>query len=296
MGSIEQEQTLIKLPVIDFAKWDSASAPEQRLAVAKELADACHNVGFVFIINHGVSPEILNEAFGWSKRLFDLKTEEKMLAPHPDGPTVHRGYSWPGLEKVSQVISEDLEVGEKLRAVTDCKVNVPGLYNLGNSDNDVSQESYEIGSEENDEQPNVWLPEAVLPGFRKFTTDFYWECSKVSQGILTAIGTGMGLKDPEFLLKFHSGHNNQLRLLHYPPIPAAQLENESSARMPAHSDWGSITMLFQDDCGGLEVEDQHVPGEFIKATPLKNAIVMNVGDLLMRWSNGKIHGSLNFSF
>jgi isopenicillin N synthase-like dioxygenase len=117
-------------------------------------------------------------------------------------------------------------------------------------------------------------------------TDFYWECSKVSREILTAIGTGMGLKDPEFMLKFHSGHNNQLRLLHYPPIPAAHLENESSARMPAHSDWGSITMLFQDDCGGLEVENQHVPGEFIKATPLKNAIVMNIGDLLMRWSNG----------
>jgi hypothetical protein len=134
MGSIEKEQTLVKLPVIDFAKWDSASTPEQRLAVAKELADACHNVGFVFIINHGVSPELLDEAFGWSKRLFDLKTEEKMLAPHPDGPTVHRGYSWPGLEKVSQVISEDLEVGEKLRAVTDCKVNVPGLNDVGYSD------------------------------------------------------------------------------------------------------------------------------------------------------------------
>jgi isopenicillin N synthase-like dioxygenase len=155
--------------------------------------------------------------------------------------------------------------------------------------NDVLQESYEIGSEENGEQPNVWLPEAVFPGFRKFMVDFYWECSKASREILTAIGTGIGLKDPKFLLKFHSGHNNQLRLLHYPPIPAAQLENESRARMPAHSDWGSITMLFQDDCGGLEVENQHNPGEFIKATPLKNAIVMNVGDLLMRWSNGKIH-------
>ena len=117
-------------------------------------------------------------------------------------------------------------------------------------------------------------------------TDFYWECNKASQEILKAIGTGMGLKDPEFLLKFHSGHNNQLRLLHYPPIPAAQLENESSARMPAHSDWGSITMLFQDDCGGLEVENQHVAGEFVKVTPMKNAIVMNIGDLLMRWSNG----------
>jgi hypothetical protein len=45
-----------------------------------------------------------------------------MKAPHPDGPTVHRGYSWPGLEKVSQVISSDLEVGESLRSVRDCKV------------------------------------------------------------------------------------------------------------------------------------------------------------------------------
>jgi isopenicillin N synthase-like dioxygenase len=118
-------------------------------------------------------------------------------------------------------------------------------------------------------------------------TDFYWECSKTSREILKAIGTGLGLKDPEYMLKFHAGHNNQLRLLHYPPIPAAELENETSARMPAHSDWGSITMLFQDDCGGLEVESQHVPGEFIKVTPMKNAIVMNIGDMLMRWSNGK---------
>ena len=150
------------------------------------------------------------------------------------------------------------------------------------------KESYEIGSEENSEQPNVWLPEEVLPGFRKFMTDFYWACSKASWEILKAIGTGLGLRDPELFLKFHSGHNNQLRLLHYPPIPASNLENQSMARMPAHSDWGSITMLFQDDCGGLEVENQHVPGKFIPAHPLQNAIIMNVGDLLMRWSNGKV--------
>jgi isopenicillin N synthase-like dioxygenase len=64
---------------------------EHRLAVAKELADACHNAGFVFIINHGVRQKLLKEAFGWSKRLFDLKTEGKMLASRPDGLTVHRG-------------------------------------------------------------------------------------------------------------------------------------------------------------------------------------------------------------
>jgi hypothetical protein len=59
---------------------------------------------------------------GGQSELFNLKLEEKMLAPHPDGHTVHRGYSWPGLEKVSQVISTDFEIGKKLRAVTDCKV------------------------------------------------------------------------------------------------------------------------------------------------------------------------------
>ena len=150
----------------------------------------------------------------------------------------------------------------------------------------LGQESYEIGSDDNDEQPNIWLPEEIFPGYRKFMTNFYWECSKTSREILKAIGLGLGLKDPEWLLKFHSGHNNQLRLLHYPPIPAKELEDQISARMPAHSDWGSITMLFQDDCGGLEVENPHKPGEFIKALPLKNAIVMNIGDLLMRWSNG----------
>jgi len=116
---------------------------------------------------------------------------------------------------------------------------------------------------------------------------FYWECSKASHDILTAMGTGLKLSEPEFFLKFHSGHNNQLRLLHYPPIPASDLLNGTSARMPAHSDWGSITMLFQDDCGGLEVEKPDVPGEFLRATPYKNAIIMNIGDLLMRWSNGR---------
>lgn len=62
-----------------------------------------------------------------SKQLFDLSHEEKMQAEHPPGPTVHRGYSYPGLEKVYQVITEDVEVGEKLREVRDCKVS-SGLF------------------------------------------------------------------------------------------------------------------------------------------------------------------------
>lgn len=71
--------------------------------------------------------------------------------------------------------------------------------------------------------------------------------------ILRAMALGIGLPDEDFFLQFHSGHNNQLRLLHYPPISAAEIEKNSLTRLDAHTDWPSITMVFQDDCGGLQV-------------------------------------------
>lgn len=116
--------------------------------------------------------------------------------------------------------------------------------------------------------------------------NFYWECFGLGGDILRALAIGLGLENEAHLLEKHSGHNNQLRLLNYPPVPAEALETEKAARCPAHTDWSSITLLFQDDCGGLEVEDVNNPGKFVPATPIKNAVIMNVGDLMQRWSNG----------
>lgn len=111
----------LDLPVIDFGKRSASYKQEEHYSIGKKLARACHNVGFVYIINHGVSSDLLEEAFDWSKKLFNLKQDEKIQGPHPPGSTVHRGYSYLGLEKVSQVISHDKDVGEKLREVKDCK-------------------------------------------------------------------------------------------------------------------------------------------------------------------------------
>ena len=135
-------------------------------------------------------------------------------------------------------------------------------------------------------------------------TEFYWECHKTAMSIMSAMALGVGLDDENYFIPTHSGHNNQLRLLHYPPVPAANIERQTSTRMGAHSDWGSITMVFQDDCGGLQVsnyfwriaslqadrfqiENPNKSGEFIDVPPLKDAVVMNIGDLMMRWSNGR---------
>ncbi|XDG04426.1 hypothetical protein ABKA04_004041 [Annulohypoxylon sp. FPYF3050] len=264
------------IPVVDFAVWSEGSIDDKK-RIARELTDACRRVGFVYVVNHGVPSDLLEEAFGWSKRLFDLPQEKKMLAPHPPGPNVHRGYSWPGLEKVTQDIIKD---GDEAREAENRKIS------------DV-KESYEIGSEESRLQPNVWLPEDVLPGFREFMVPFYWKCFEAGKELLRALAIGIGLEDEDFFLRFHSGENNQLRLLHYPPVEAEKLSSNEVARMPAHSDWGTITMLFQDDCGGLQVEHPNEPDHFVDATPMKNALVMNVGDLLMRWSNDFLKSTLH---
>ncbi|KAL8917798.1 MAG: hypothetical protein Q9172_005687 [Xanthocarpia lactea] len=256
------------VPIVDFAKWHVGSSPEEKQKIAGQLVSACQRVGFVFVINHLLPPDKLGEAFAWSKKMFDLEQKQKMLAPHPPGHVVHRGYSWPGLEKVSNSMGDEDDPGliGKLRQVADIK------------------ESYEIGSDNYPEQPNVWLPDNVLPGFRQFMTAFYWDSWENAKMILQAMAIGIGL-DEDYFLRYHSGHENQLRLLHYPPVPAANIEDHSMTRMSAHSDWGSITMLYQDDCGGLEIENPQKKGEFIAAEPLQDAIVLNVGDLLQRWSN-----------
>ncbi|KAK6074857.1 hypothetical protein SCUP515_06219 [Seiridium cupressi] len=270
------------IPAIDLSAFTTGTL-DSRARVAQDLTSACRHVGFVYVVNHGVPVPLLEEAFAWSKKLFDLRQDEKMLAPHPPGPNVHRGYSWPGLEKVSQYIHTEGDgdddkaekMGRELRKVEDYK------------------ESYEVGSETFARQPNVWLPEDVLPGFRVFMVNFYWQCFEPAKQLLRALAIGIGLDDEEYFLKSHSGENNQLRLLHYPPIDTEKLTSNAFARMPAHSDWGSITMLFQDECGGLQVEDPNEPGRFVDAKPMKNALVMNVGDLLMRWSNDYLKSTLH---
>lgn len=118
-------ETTFPIPIVDFAQWDPKGKGQQKQLIADQLVEACRNFGFCYIINHDVSPKYLAQAFGWSKKLFDLKQEEKLLAPHPSGFAVHRGYSWPGLEKVSNAMGdeEDAEdLTKKLRQVSDIKV------------------------------------------------------------------------------------------------------------------------------------------------------------------------------
>ncbi|EPS44599.1 hypothetical protein H072_1371 [Dactylellina haptotyla CBS 200.50] len=265
-----------QVPVVDFSIFTNGD-PSTRQAVANSIVEAFRTYGFVYLINHPVSEASISQAFRMSKMFFDLPLSAKTQAPHPPGFAVHRGYSHPGLEKVT-----DLTLGLDSVAAKSLAREVPDL-----------KESYEIGSDNYLEQPNVWPPPNMYPGFRGFMTSFYWILAEFSKEILKALALGIGLEDENYLQKFYTGEHNQLRLLHYPEVEAKVLEEKKAVRVGAHCDWSAFTLLFQDDCGGLEIESPTEPGRFISVDPIENACLVNIGDLMARWSNDFLKSTMH---
>lgn len=122
---MSSENSISSIPVVDFSAWSNDTQDtEGRVRAAQELVDACEKVGFVYLINHSISENVLDGAFDSAKHFFSLPEEEKMKVPHPEGWMVHRGYSWPGLEKISHVnVGEDEDKLKELRQVPDVKVS-----------------------------------------------------------------------------------------------------------------------------------------------------------------------------
>lgn len=154
------------------------------------------------------------------------------------------------------------------------------------------KESFELGREDDEHTPNIWIPQDALAGFREFMVSYYATCYDTALDILRAIELGMDLA-PGFFREYHLKKDNQLRLLHYPPVEAELLRDGKLERIAAHSDFGTMTLLFQDQVGGLEVEDVHEKGKFNPAPYIPGTIVVNIGDFLMRWSNDTLKSTLH---
>lgn len=135
---------------------------------------------------------------------------------------------------------------------------------------------------------------------------FFKDCRRLVHEVLKALATALELEEAR-LSDTHERSLFQLRLLHYPPVLASLLRAEERSRISAHSDFGTITLvrlhsfaifvfgirtnttsqLFQDATGGLEVEDRQSPGTFTPVTPIPGTVLVNIGDLMERWSNGR---------
>jgi len=258
------------IPVIDFAPFRSGSEAAKE-GVAHEVVNAFKSVGFMYIKNHGVDDTTISKVFTESDHFFALRDDVKGPLAWTD-PRANRGFTKIGRERVTT--SNDREEVAALReAAPDCK------------------ESFEIGLETDPEFRNHWPPEDHVPDFRSTMIRFFDTCHNLHVDIMRAIALGLGLGvsyfDPLVNESWHT-----LRLLNYPSVRRQTLELDGQARANAHSDYGSITLLFQDDIGGLEVQNPHTQ-EYVPATPIPGTIVVNVADLLARWSNDILRSTIH---
>jgi isopenicillin N synthase-like dioxygenase len=247
------------IPVVDFAPFLQGTGME---SVSSQMVHAFKNVGFVYIKNHGIPQNVVDFQFAQSKAFFDLPQEEKDKLAWVS-PEANRGYVQQGRERVS--LFEEKDQVEALReAAPDVK------------------ESFEIGKEPSPLYQNNWP--ASMPQFARHQMDFFERCHQLHLSVLNSIGLGLGLPH-HFFQRYCDAKDHNLRLLHYPEVKKSQNLN----RAGAHTDYGSITLLFQDDKGGLQVQDS--TGEYVPAPPIPGTIVINAGDLLARWSNDIIRST-----
>ena len=246
------------------------------MPTAQAILSALRTFGFFYLTEAPITPDQVARVFSFSARFFELPIARKDAIAWTTAVS-NRGYSHLSREKASLGLTKEEVEADRQGEGEDLK------------------ESLEIGREGVEGLPNLWPEERQeegLLGFRDTMLDFFERCRQLHEVVMRGIALGMGFP-ADFFDSFVADGDNTLRLLHYPPVSASSLQSGKYTRAGAHTDFGSLTLLFQDDRGGLQVEKPGKPGFFIDVQPIEGAIVVNSGDLLARWSNDLIRSTLH---
>ncbi|KAK4934986.1 hypothetical protein LTR10_023874 [Elasticomyces elasticus] len=223
--------------------------------LSQRLVTTMNTEGFVVLRNTGLDESMIMQAFFWGEALFKLDDITKKYFQHGPSPLPHRGYSAIGQERSG-----------------------------GNAFN--HKESYDLGPKHDDLYPNLWPPETTLQGFRSFMEEFFDKLYSVQVSLLGVLEDGIKVPRGTFC-SMHSKAQNELRLLHYPDVKTGILRDPRKAvRFGDHTDFGTITILFQDPAGGLEFQSTTSAWQEVLSGPT-DAVVM-FGDTFQRWTNGKL--------
>jgi isopenicillin N synthase-like dioxygenase len=243
------------LPIIDLGS--SGEGYDASLTrIAEEVGAACREIGFFYVVNHGVAPELIAKAFARSRDFFALPVAEKRkLAIETIGG--NRGYSGLLHEALDPARGPDMKEA----------------FNIGL---ELAADDPELLAGKPFRSLNAW-PGA--PGFRETLLSYHEACARLGAQLHRAFATDLGLGSDFFDDKFDRPMAT-LRLLHY---PAPSLGSEPRTGAGAHTDYGNLTLLATDDVGGLEVRTR--AGEWIEAPVVPGAFIVNIGDCLMRWTN-----------
>lgn len=240
------------IPVVDLSKFTQGTA-EERQQFVNELGKAFHEVGFVGVINHGISKTLIDEFYSEAKKFFALPVDVKRKYEIP-ALAGQRGYTSFGKEHAKQSKVADLKE----------------FFQIGQEVAD--------GDDDEDLYPdNVHIDEAPL--FTATGIQLYRAFEKSGGALLRAIGIHLGIGEHYFDEKIERG-NSILRAIHYPPITQ---EPASAIRAEQHEDINLITLLVGASAGGLQLLTME--NEWKDIVPEEDEIVINVGDMLQRLTN-----------
>ncbi|MGB3412226.1 MAG: 2-oxoglutarate and iron-dependent oxygenase domain-containing protein [Microthrixaceae bacterium] len=238
-----------EIPVISLAEWDGPSA--QPAAFAERLGQVCHEVGFFQIVDHGIDQDFLRDYFDVLRAFFALPEETK--------------------SKIDKCNSRWFRGWERVGAeLTDARVDHREQVDVWS---DLAPDSSGSGSAYlRLKGPNQWPEESELPGFRQLVERFQAEMEALADELMAAMSVALGL-DPGFLLdRFGTDRMSLVKLIHYPPTPPDE------AGVNAHHDTGFLTLLWQHQVGGLQVQNQQ--GDWIDVPVNEKAVIVNLGEML----------------
>ena len=251
------------LPIIDLS---TVSSSEDRKAIGKQLVASVETIGFFYVVGHGVNPTLMKNAFDSSRDFFSLTEDQKQTIAVNQA---QRGWMRKGLTRLEGSASADIkEVFFWGREVSE-------------NDPDVLQKLPLVS-------PNQW-PERFLPNFKANILEYYQAVMVLGSSLLECIAFGLD-QSPEVFREKYTKPLGRGQLVYYPPISTNELACNSYSAAP-HTDFGVLTILLQDSLGGLQARHQN--GEWIDVPPIEGSFICNIGDLLERWTNGKLKSTVH---
>lgn len=235
------------IPLIDFAGFAGGSEAHRR-AIADRVNRAAIDVGFMYAKNLGIDPDVRAEAFASSKAFFRLPDAEKLDCAYASADANH-GFQGVGVERLSAGQPPDLKEIFTMRDVPKT-ASAPDVYR--------------------------W----PSPAFSATALRMFDECLGAAKRVMEAFAITLDVPQ-DFFAKYHTGGCATLRYLHYPMVEGEVEVDQLGAG--AHTDYGTLTLLFQEDVGGLQVLDAQ--DNWRDAPPIPETVVVNTGDLMARWTN-----------
>lgn len=259
------------LPVIDLSGF-SGGSPERRRAVGHEIDQACCDVGFFSVVGHDVPDDVVDDAHLQALEFFDLPLRDRLTAVKPDGGPY--GYSPFEAEALNRSIGGATPPDLK------------ETFDVGPVDPPRPLAEMTDVDERDVFAPTPWL--TARPRFRTAMEAYHRAMGQLATTLMDAFAVALGLGDGAFT-HLVDQHGSALRCAMYPAMRVPPVDG--TFRAGAHTDYGTLTILRLDAEPGLQVE--HRPGEWSDVDAPDGAFVVNLGDLMQRWTNDRWRSTMH---